>query len=164
MVKKIVIIIGIVLILLIIAVLIFINNSKITPNEDGHIITNFCLSESSSNAMAVGGDDKNYYFSIYKDTLEIETPELGGKITVELDKTERGNLEQELLMLIDKYSIKKWNGYDEWIDTLDDYHSFSLNIKYANEKEINAYGDHIFPDDYRNFFNDVKSIFSKYIN
>lgn len=164
---KIILIIAIVLIVLVaILIILFkiIKGRAIAPNENGHILTYFSLSENSSNDMAEGRAIKSYRFLLNKNTLEIETPEIGEGVKIEIDKKQRECVEQRLLELIEKNSLRKWNGYDRWMDVLDDFHTFTLNIKYANKKEINAHGDHMFPNNYRQIFKEIQSIFSDYEN
>ncbi len=136
---------------------------KIIPNEEGYIITDFTLLESLSNDMAEGGGRERYYFSLSKNTLKIETVDLGKEIEIELDNIKRENLEKDLLELIGNHSLKKWNGYDKWLDVLDDFHGFDLTIEYSNDEEITAHGDHMFPDDYDEVFEAVQSLFLNYI-
>ena len=165
--KKIIIIIAVVLFLLIVVYLVvseFFNKKNIIPNEDGYIITEFCLSESFGNDMADDGASGSYYFSLKENEIEIEIPQKIKRAEITLNKAERKNLEDELLALIKTHSLEKWNGYDEWLDVLDDFHSFTFSACYWNGKEIYAHGDHVFPENYEEVFEAVQSVFLKYKN
>ena len=166
--KKIIIIIAVVLVVVVGYLVIskLVSQNKTTVNENGNnknsnIITEFALTESSSNDMA-DRESKKYKFLLDANALEIETPKLGKRIKIELNEKERNNFEQELMSLIENHSLKKWNGYDESVDVLDNFHSFTLNVEYADGKEIYAKGEHMFPDDYKVVFKDVQTLFLNY--
>ena len=47
---------------------------------------------------------------------------------------------------------------------MDDLHSFTFTVYYANGKEIYATGQHAFPDNYDEVIEDVRSVFGGYEN
>ncbi len=134
-----------------------------TVNRDGYTLMSFQLAESSGNALSTEeGGGQSMYLSY--ETVYIDTPETEGRKEIELDETERKNLETDLLALIEKHNLREWDGYDEHLEVMDASHGFSFRVLYENEDEIVASGGFMFPDNYGIVFEDVKEVFVKHCN
>ncbi len=131
-------------------------------NRTGCKIKNFTLTESSGNAMADDGDSRNFRFSLIGDSVIVEMPRSEDSKNRAISGAERVNLENDLIDLIETYSIKEWDGYDEVLQVMDASHSFRLMVEYKNHKKINAKGFFMFPDNYNDVFQAVKAVFKKY--
>lgn len=74
------------------------------------------------------------------------------------------NVRNEIKKLMEKYHVDKWNGFDKSDNNVLDGNSFSLSIEMQNGETITAYGYMKWPLNYREFSNNVDSIFSKLYN
>ena len=137
-------------------------NNSYNGNKN-YIIQSFVLKDISSNDMAQDGARKIYYFSVNENVIEFQTPNQNKCKTITLNENQREKLEQDLLSLIEKYSIKQWNKFDESLDVFDDFHNFNFSIEYFNGKKITAKGTHSFPEKYFDTIKEIQNIFLKLI-
>ncbi len=136
---------------------------KVPVNREDYILYSFDLTASSGNAFAPE-ENKSYSFYFYNEKLSVNVPEMRESKKIELNETERKNLETDLLNLIENHGLAEWNGYDEFLPVTDASNGFSLRIKYKNEEEIIANGSFMFPDNYGEVFDDIEETFAKYHN
>ncbi len=130
-------------------------------NRDDYTLMSFELRESSGNAMSTeDSNSQSMYLSF--ETIYIDAPQTDGYKKIKLDEEERKNLEADLLALIEKHSLKEWDGFDEHLQVMDASNGFSFNVVYENNDKIVASGGFMFPDNYGVVFNDVKETFIKY--
>ena len=80
------------------------------------------------------------------------------KTTIEVDDS----ILLELESILNKYDIYKWNDFNKSNNDVLDGDSFSLSIYYDNNNNISAHGYMSWPKNYREFKNDIISLFEKY--
>ena len=61
---------------------------------------------------------------------------------------------KEIMELINKYEIEKWDGFNQYDPDVLDGTSFSLKIKYRDGRVIYARGENSFPEHYHDFYNE----------
>ncbi len=64
-----------------------------------------------------------------------------------------------LINLINDNELIKWNGFNKNNESVLDGDSFSLNVKYNNGKEIEAYGYMIWPENYKYVKKEIEMLF-----
>ncbi len=150
------------IVLAVVLLILFYNRFNLPKEDEGDFekqITTFDFSRSIGNAMAEGSSSSSSYM-FFSNKLYIRTPDKTNKI--ELSNSEYLELEAEILALVEKHNLHEWNGYDEYLEVLDDSNGFDLRIIYADGKEIVASGSHMFPDNFSEVFKDIGDIFENY--
>jgi hypothetical protein len=63
--------------------------------------------------------------------------------------------------VLNKYDVIKWNGFNQNDKNVLDGNSFSVNIKYNDNKTIEAHGYMMYPKNYRDVLKEIKEIFNE---
>lgn len=64
--------------------------------------------------------------------------------------------------ILNKYNVGSWDGFNKYDNNVLDGSSFNFNVKYKDDKEINAKGYMMYPKNYHEVMNELNMIFSKY--
>lgn len=71
---------------------------------------------------------------------------------------------QALEELCAKHNVKRYDGFDGYDRHMQDGKGFSLSIRYADGKTVYAHGMNKFPQGYREFYDDLHTLFEPYYN
>ncbi len=137
-------------------------STAVPVDRSEYVLQIFDLSTSSGNAFAPEEGHSTSFFFFYE-TLAVNSSATGGDKRIELDATERKNLEADLLAVIEAHNLHEWDGYDVHEQVMDASNGFSLRVEYADETEIKASGGFAFPDNYDEVYAAVKEVFLKYV-
>ncbi|MDF2905343.1 MAG: hypothetical protein K0R34_664 [Herbinix sp.] len=152
--KKNVLIVAIVILLLIIGG-IFISRNK-PEDSNSKNITSFKYSFGSF----TGG---YYDYEINQDGNQYIFVVTGGNgVDLDINETIDQSVLEDIQEIIQKYKVKKWNGFNKSDDDISDGHSFSLLVRY-DDYEIKAEGYMKYPRKYMDFQNEIQAYFDSLI-
>jgi hypothetical protein len=153
-VKKNILIVSIVILLLIVGG-IFISRNKPDDTSPNNI---------TSLKYSFGSFTGGYYdYEIYQDNNQYIFVATGGNgVDLDINETIDQSVLDDIQEIIQRYKVKKWNGFNKSDDDILDGHSFSLFIGYG-DYEIKAEGYMKYPRKYMDFQNEMQAYFDSLI-
>lgn len=110
----------------------------------------------------IGGDSHTYAVQITDQTATITIEDGLYRDYGKMVDTAGVEFVQALENLCVKHNIKRWDGFNGYDRYVCDGNGFSLSVRYADGKSVSAHGMNDFPRGYRDFYNDLHTLFEPY--